>query len=70
MTGLLIFSIVETRHDITFAISILSELAKNLFCQNTEVVKTILQYLKGYRNKGIIHEGQEKLMFEEYSKFD
>ena len=41
MTGLLMFSMVETRPDIAYATSVASRFAKNLFHQYTETVKTI-----------------------------
>lgn len=47
MTGSLMFLMVETRPDIAFAISVASRFAKNLYHHHTEVVKTILRYLKG-----------------------
>ena len=47
MTGPFIFSMVETRPDIAFATFVASCFVKNLGHQHTEVVKTILQYLKG-----------------------
>ena len=53
MTGSIIFSMVETRPDIAFAISIVARFAKNPGCQYTEVVKTILRYLKGSGEQGI-----------------
>ena len=50
MTGLLMFSMVETRPDITYATSVASCFAKNPSHQHTEAVKIILQYLKGSRD--------------------
>lgn len=47
MTGFFIFSIIETKLNIVFGIFIASYFAKNLGHQHTEIVKTILQYLKG-----------------------
>ncbi len=46
MTGSLIFSIVETRPDIIFVISVISRFAKNLSRQHTEAIKTIMRNLK------------------------
>lgn len=42
MTESLMFSIVETRPDIAFAISIASYFAKNPGHQHTKIMKTIL----------------------------
>ncbi len=50
ITGSIIFSIVETRPDISFATSVASRFAKNLGHQHTEAVKTILRYLKSLRD--------------------
>lgn len=46
MTGFIIFSMIETRLNISFATSVASRFAKNPGHQHTEAVKTILQYLK------------------------
>lgn len=62
MTGSLTFSMIETRPDIAFAISVASRFAKNPGHQHTEAVKTILQYLKGSRERGITYGGQSKLL--------
>lgn len=70
MIGSLMFSMVETRPDIAFAISMASRYAKNASHQHAEVVKTILRYMKGSRQRGITHGGQEKLLVEGYSDFD
>lgn len=70
MTRSLIFSMVEIRLDIAFSISILSRFAKNLSYQHTNIIKTILQYLKGFRNRDITYERQNKLFFERYSNFN
>ena len=67
MTGSIMFSIVKTKPDIAFATSLASCFAKNPSYQYTEVVKTILRYLKGWRNRGITYVGQSKLKVEEYS---
>lgn len=66
----LIFSIVETRPDIAFTISIASCFAKNLGYQHTKAIKTILQYLKGLNKQGITYSGQSKLLVEGYFDFD
>lgn len=46
MTGSLMFSKVETRPNIAFATSVASRFSKNPSQQHTEVVQTILRYLK------------------------
>lgn len=53
------FSIVETRPDIAYVMSVTSRFAKNLSYQHTKTVKIILQYLKGLRDQEIIY-GREK----------
>lgn len=53
MFGFLIFLIVETRPDIAFATLLASRFSKNLSYQYTEIVKTILKYLKGSKVQGI-----------------
>lgn len=70
MTGSLVFSMVETRPDIAFSTSVVSRFAKNPSRQHTEVLKTILRYLKGSRNRGITYGGQDKLLIERYSDSD
>lgn len=70
MTGFLMFSMIETRPDIAFAIFIASRFKKNLGHQYTEVVKTILQYLKRSREYGITYSGQNELLMEGYSDSD
>lgn len=70
ITGFLMFSMVETRSDIAFAISITSRFAKNSSHQHTEAVKTILRSMKGWRQQRIAYKGQEKLLVEGYSDPD
>lgn len=53
MTGSIMFSIVETRPDITFATSVVVWFTKNPSHQYTKVVKIILQYLKSSKEQGI-----------------
>ena len=64
------FSIVETRPNIAFATSVASHFAKNQGYQYTEIVKTILQYLKGLNKQKITYGGQNKLLVEGYSDSD
>lgn len=49
------FSIVETRPSIAFAISVISRFAKNPFRQYTEAIKRIMKYLKATRFVGITY---------------
>lgn len=70
MTGSLMFSMVETRPDIAFAISIASRFAKNPSRQHTEALKTILRYMRGSRKRGITYGGHDKLLVEGYSDSD
>ncbi len=57
MTGSIMFFMIETKPDIYFAISVTSCLAKNHGHQHTEAVKTILRYLKGFRERGVTYGG-------------
>ena len=59
MTGSLMFFMVETRPDIAFAISVVSQFAKNPSRQHTKAVKTIMRYLKATRSVGITYGGEE-----------
>lgn len=56
MTGSLIFSMVETRLNIAFAISVLSHFTKNLSYQYIKVVKKIMQYFKAIHTLDIMYE--------------
>lgn len=67
MIGSIMFSMVETRPDIAFATLLVSRFAKNPSHLHTEAVKTILKYLKGLKNRGIIYGGEEELKIEGYS---
>ncbi len=58
MTGSIMFSIVETRLDIAFATSVVSQFAKNPSHQHSKVVKTILRYLKATKDTGITYRGK------------
>lgn len=57
MTGSLMFSMVETRPNIAFATSVASRYAKNPSHLHIEAVKTILKYLKGSKDRGIVYGG-------------
>lgn len=70
MTGSIMFFMVETRPDISFATSVASRFAKNPGHQHTEAVKTIFRYLKGSRDQGITYGGQDKLLVEGYLDSD
>lgn len=70
MTGSIMFSMVETRPDISFATSVASRFAKNPGHQHTKAMKTILRYLKGSRDQGITYGSQNKLLFEGYLDSD
>lgn len=70
MTGSIMFFMLETRPDISFAISVASRFAKNPGHQHTEAVKTFFRYLKGSRDQGITYSGQDKLLVEGYSDSD
>ena len=61
------FSMVETRPDIGFAISIANRFAKNSSHQHTKAVKKIMRYIKGWSQQSIAYEGQDKLLDEGYS---
>lgn len=70
ITSSIIFSMVEIKPDIVFATSIVSYFAKIPGHQYIEVVKTILQYLKGSRKWEILYGGQEELLVKGYSDSD
>lgn len=70
MIGSIIFSMVETRLDIAYATLLISHFTKNLSYQHTEVVKTILKYLKWSKNRGIAYDGEEKLKIESWLDSD
>lgn len=62
MTGPLMFSIVETRPDIAFAMSVASRFSKNPSHQHVKVVKTIFRLLKDTRDNVTTYEGEEELL--------
>lgn len=70
MTGSIIFSMVETRPNIIFATLVTRHFIKNPSHQHTKAIKTILQYLKGLKNREITYEGQSKLKVEGYFNFN
>ncbi len=58
ITRSLMFSMVVTRPDIAFATSVASRYAKNPSHLHIEAVKTILKYLKGSQDRGIVYGGR------------
>lgn len=60
----------ETGPDIAYKTSVVSRFAKKPTHQQTEAVKTILQYPKGSRDRGITYGGEKGLCVEEYSDSD
>lgn len=72
ITDSIIFFIVETRPDIAFATSIISQFAKNSSYQHTKAMKTILQYLKATRDIRITYEREQggNLIIKRYSNSD
>ncbi len=70
MTESLMFSMVETWPDIAFATPVSSRYSKNLSHQHTEVVKTILRYMKKSKQRGITYGGHKKRLVEWYSDSD
>ena len=69
MTRSLIFSIVETRPNIAFAMSVTNRFTKNPSHIHTKAVKIILKYLKEIKDRDIVY-GQNTLAIERYSDFD
>lgn len=61
------FLIVETQLNIAFVILTASRYAQNPSHQHTEVVKTILKYMKGSKHCRITYDSQEKLLIKGYS---
>lgn len=59
MTGLMMFSMVETRPYIAFATLVVSRFAKTPSRQQMEAVKTILQYIKATKTVRITYGGAE-----------
>lgn len=72
MTSLIIFSMIETEPNITFATFVVSQFAKNSSYQHSKVVKTILQYLKAINETRITYreKQREDLIIKEYSNSD
>lgn len=70
ITRLLMFLIVKTQSNIAFSSLMTSCFSKNPLYQHIKVVKTILRYLRIYRECGIIYEEEENLILESYLNFD
>lgn len=64
------FLIVERKPDIAFAISVIARFVKNLRHQYIKVVKIVLRYFEGSRERGITFSGHEKLILEGYLDSD
>lgn len=64
------FLMVKTRLNITFAILIASQYAKNLSHKHTKAMKTILSYITGSKYYGITYDGQQKLFIKGYFNSD
>lgn len=60
------FSMVKTRPNITFATLIKICFVKNLSHPLIEVVKKILKYFKGSKNRGITYKNEEKFIIKGY----
>ena len=69
MTGLLMFSMVETWPEIAFVIAVTARFAKNASHAHIEAIKTIIRYIKRSINHGITYRGEKKLLIEGYSDF-
>lgn len=64
------FSIIETKPSIIFAISITSFFAQNLNYQYTKAAKTILEYINNLKQQNIIYKSQDKLCIKRYFDFN
>lgn len=70
MIKLLIFSIVKTKLNITFATSIISCYIKNSSYQHKKAIKTILKYIKSSKYSKITYNSQKILFVEGYSNLN
>ena len=61
---------VETKPDIAFSTAVSSRFLKNPSHQHMEAAKTILNYLKGSKLRGMTYGGGEELMIQSYSDSD
>lgn len=55
--GSIIFSIIKTRPDIAFTTPVVAQFAKNRGHQYIKAVKSILWYLKGFKERNITFSG-------------
>ena len=62
MIGAIMFSMVEKRPDIAFAISVASRSAKNPSKAHIEAAEAILRYLSGSRHLGIVYGGGDQVI--------
>lgn len=65
----MIFAIIETKPNITFATSVGSCFAKNLSHTHTKVIKTILKFFRETKNQDIIYS-QNTLIIKGYLDLD
>lgn len=70
MTGIIMFSIIETRPNIVFAIFLICFFAKNLNQPHSKIVKTIFQYLKNLKHPDITYKKKKELKIENYSNLN
>lgn len=67
---MLIFSIIETKFNITYFIVIIAYFAKKPRYVYIKAVKTIFYYFKRLLNKDIIYKRQDKLLVKRYLDFN
>lgn len=72
ITSFIIFSLVETRPNIAYAILVMNRFAKNLLYLYRKVVKTIFCYFKATRDVGIMYgeDQRENLIIRGYFDSD
>ncbi|KAL5547707.1 hypothetical protein UlMin_002938 [Ulmus minor] len=70
--GSLMYSMVSTRPDLSFVMSVLSRYMSNLGKKHWEAAKWLFRYIKGTSNVGLIYEQKEgtKLKLEGFVDFD
>lgn len=68
--GLLIYAITETRFDIAFAISTVSQFVNNPCLKHVSNIKRIFQYLRKYPKLEIIHTKSKAFTLHGYVDFD
>ena len=67
MTRSLMFFMIETRPNIVFLTSLMSRFAKNSSRQHTKIIKKILRYLNGIRDRDITYGRKDQLFLKGYS---